>query len=42
MVTASEGSPSRVTKKPFTAPSTAPSSRHSGITVSSGSPANHS
>src|SRR5918997_3768706 len=42
MVTASEGSPSRVTKKPLTAPSTAPSSRHSGMTVSSGSPANHS
>src|SRR3954451_6892382 len=42
MVTASEGSPSLVTSSPFTAPSTAPSSRQSGMIVSSGRQTSHS
>src|SRR3954464_27573 len=42
MVTASEGSPSLVTSSPFTATSTAPSSRQSGMIVSSARPPSHS
>src|SRR5436190_10854170 len=42
MVTAREGSPSRVTRSPLTSPHTTPSSRHSGMIVSMAMPSFHS
>jgi hypothetical protein len=42
MVTASDGSPSRVTSQPFTAPATAPASRTTGMISSIAQPASHS
>src|SRR5918997_3237611 len=42
IVTASDGSPSRVTRKPLNAPHTAPATRQIGMISSSGRPAFHS
>src|SRR5689334_8781415 len=41
MVTAREGSPSRVTSRPLTSPHTTPSTRHSGMIVSIAMPSFH-